>query len=116
MRFSSSAVGFLAFATAINGQQKGFNYGATNNDGSCRKYQDFHAQFTRANSLPNAAGFTSARLYTSIQCGSDNAPIEAIKVSLTQSRPVKSALCGYMMRRHQSLYTLDHIAAIRSIC
>ena len=91
MRFFSSTATFLALATAINGQQKGFNYGATNNDGSCRKYGDFHAQFTRANSLPNAPGFTSARLYTSIQCGSDNAPIEAIKVSCNPARQAKSA-------------------------
>lgn len=80
MHFLSSAATLLTLVAAINGQQQGFNYGATNNDGSCRRYEDFHSQFQRASSLPNAPGFTSARLYTSIQCGSDNAPIEAIKV------------------------------------
>ena len=92
-----SVTTFLAFAfataTATDEQLKGFNYGATNADGSCRDYEFFHAQFTRANSLQNAAGFTSARMYTSIQCGTDNAPIEAIKVSYNRRFwPVKSLL------------------------
>ena len=61
---------------------QGFNYGANQADGSCAYYQNFHNKFTRAKGLVNAPGFTSARLYTSIQCGSTNAPIEAIKAAL----------------------------------
>ena len=80
MHFLSSTAAVLALASSISAVQQGFNYGATNNDGSCRAYNDFKSQFNTANSLPNAPGFTSARLYTSIQCGSANAPIEAIKV------------------------------------
>lgn len=70
MHFCPLSATLLAFATAVNGLQQGFNYGATNNDGSCRKYEDFHSQFQRASGLANASGFTSARLYTTIQCGS----------------------------------------------
>lgn len=82
MRFSSFVTSALALATSAVAVEKGFNYGATNADGSCRKYEDFHRMFTRSRNLAGAPGFTSARLYTSIQCGSDNAPIEAIKAGL----------------------------------
>lgn len=82
MHFSSFLASALALATSSTALQKGFNYGATNADGSCRKYEDFHRMFLRSHNLAGAPGFTSARLYTSIQCGSDNAPIEAIKAAL----------------------------------
>jgi glucan endo-1,3-beta-D-glucosidase len=75
MRVPSFAAAALALASSATAIQQGFNYGATNNDYSCRKYEDFHAMFTRAKNLAQP-GFTSARLYTSIQCGSANAPIE----------------------------------------
>ncbi len=78
MHTFSLLAALAASATAI---QQGFNYGATNNDGSCRKYDDFHRMYTRSQSL-DQPGFTSARLYTSIQCGSQNAPIEAIKAAI----------------------------------
>lgn len=81
MKFSVPSV-LLALTSFSFAQQKGFNYGATNEDGSCLTYGDFSARFTRARNLANAPGFTSARLYTSIQCGSTNAPIEAIKAAL----------------------------------
>ncbi|KAK5170168.1 uncharacterized protein LTR77_004753 [Saxophila tyrrhenica] len=71
----------LALAATASAIQQGFNYGATNADGSCRKYEDFHRMYTRAQGLAEP-GFTSARLYTSVQCGSQNAPIEAIKAAL----------------------------------
>lgn len=82
MRISSFFASALALATSVAAVEKGFNYGATNTDGSCRKYEDFHRMFVRSRNLAGAPGFTSARLYTSIQCGSDNAPIEAIKAAL----------------------------------
>lgn len=82
MKLSFLSTSLLALATSVLGQQKGFNYGALNADGTCSTYQNFHNKFTRARGLVNAPGFTSARLYTSIQCGSTNAPIEAIKAAL----------------------------------
>jgi len=85
MHFSSFVASALALATGSLAIEKGFNYGATNADSSCRKYEDFHKMFTRSRNLVGAPGFTSARLYTSIQCGSDNAPIEAIKAALDTS-------------------------------
>lgn len=62
--------------------QKGFNYGSTNSDGSCRGYQDFVNYFRTAKSLPNQSGFASARLYTMIQCGTTNTPISAIQAAI----------------------------------
>ena len=82
MHFSSlltaSLVGLTSFTSA---QQQGFNYGSTNSDNSCRVYADFHSMYTQAQSLAEP-GFTAARLYTNIQCGSTNAPIEAIKAAI----------------------------------
>ena len=61
----------------------GFNYGATNSDGSCRGYNDFVNLFNRAKTLAgNHPQFTSARLYTSIQCGTGASPIEAFRAAI----------------------------------
>jgi glucan endo-1,3-beta-D-glucosidase len=75
---------FLAvtFAAVVGAQYKGFNYGAVNGDGSTKVYWHFHDEFIAAQNLVGAPGFTSARLYTSIQGGSQNAPIEAIKAAI----------------------------------
>jgi glucan endo-1,3-beta-D-glucosidase len=72
----------LALATAATAQLRGFNYGATNADGSCRGYSDFVRYFNDAKSLSGTSGFTSARLYTSIQCGTAAAPIEAFRAAI----------------------------------
>ncbi|KAH9908939.1 glycoside hydrolase family 17 protein [Xylariomycetidae sp. FL2044] len=73
----------LALAGCSSAQAlQGFNYGSTNNDGSCRYYNDYKSLFERAKNLAGAPGFTSARLYTSIQCGTANAPIEAFQAAI----------------------------------
>lgn len=51
----------LSTASAVN---QGFNYGATNADGSYRVQSDFQDAFETANSLVGTSGFNSARLYT----------------------------------------------------
>lgn len=69
--------------TAFAQVQQGFNYGATNEDGSCRGYDDFLSYFNTAKSLAGTPGtFTSARLYTSIQCGTLNDPISAYQAAI----------------------------------
>jgi len=70
----------LATATA---QIKGFNYGSTNIDGSARVQQQWVDHFNKAKSLPGASGFASARLFTTIQAGTTNAPIEAIPAAIS---------------------------------
>ncbi|RYP38958.1 hypothetical protein DL768_010741 [Monosporascus sp. mg162] len=72
----------LGLATAVSAQVQGFNYGATNNDGSCRSYDDFVRLFRRAKTLAGTKGFTSARLYTSIQCGTAAEPISAFRAAI----------------------------------
>ena len=63
-------------------QSKGFNYGATFSDGSCRQLSDFTTAFTAAKNLVGNSGFTSARLYTTVQCGTTNTPISAIQAAI----------------------------------
>ena len=112
MRVSSFVTSALALATSVAAVEKGFNYGATNADRSCRKYEDFHRMFTRSHQLAGAPGFTSARLYTSIQCGSDNAPIEAIKAALDTST---NLLLGLWASAGQALID-NEIIAIKDAC
>ncbi|KAF7861372.1 hypothetical protein EAF04_007937 [Stromatinia cepivora] len=68
----------LSTASAVN---QGFNYGATNADGSYRVQSDFQAAFEAANSLVGTSGFTSARLYTMLQ-GATTGPTSAIPAAI----------------------------------
>lgn len=72
----------LALASTAVAQSKGFNYGSTNADGSCRGYDDFVRFFNEAKSLSGAPGFNTARLYTSIQCGTAADPISAYRAAI----------------------------------
>jgi glucan endo-1,3-beta-D-glucosidase len=56
----------MAVSPAAAGAIKGFNYGATNDDGSERQQSDFESQFETAKGLVGAEDFTSARLYTMV--------------------------------------------------
>ena len=70
-------------ASMVNAQLQGFNYGATFEDGSCRLVSDFAGAFNSARNLVGTGvGFTSARLYTTIQCGTTNAPSSAIQAAI----------------------------------
>ncbi|KAL9105539.1 MAG: hypothetical protein Q9187_008693, partial [Circinaria calcarea] len=61
---------------------QGFNYGSTNTDGSPVTQSYFQSLFTTAQNLVGTSGFTRARLYTTIQAGTVNAPIEAIPAAI----------------------------------
>lgn len=83
MRTQSLFIALAALAApTLAGISQGFSYGATNPDGSCRKYDDFKRLFERAKNLPGASNFTAARLYTSIQCGTSADYIEAYKAAI----------------------------------
>jgi glucan endo-1,3-beta-D-glucosidase len=89
MRFSKNLISTLPLAALAaaqlpaQGTVMGFNYGATEADGRCRTYDDYFHYFQDAQKLAGTnGGFASARLYTSIQCGSVNAPIEAFKAAM----------------------------------
>jgi glucan endo-1,3-beta-D-glucosidase len=73
------ALPYIVLAQAL----QGFNYGSTNQDGSCRGYDDFKSLFTRARTLAGGnGGFTAAHLYTSIQCGTAASPTEAFRAAV----------------------------------
>lgn len=83
MLLSTSLVALTAFLSTSYAQvYQGFNYGSTNTDGSPVTQAYFQSLFTTAQNLVGASGFTSARLYTMIQAGTANAPIEAIPAAI----------------------------------
>src|SRR5271155_2122556 len=62
---------------------KGFNYGSTFSDGTCKQEADFENDFKSAKALVGTnGGFTSARLYSMIQGGTTNTPISAIQAAI----------------------------------
>lgn len=79
---------FLALAMAVATSEaisQGFNYGANKGDGSVKTQADFETEFTTAKNLVGTDNaFTSARLYTMIQGGSTNSPIEAIPAAIKE--------------------------------
>ncbi|KXH64076.1 GPI-anchored cell wall beta-1,3-endoglucanase EglC [Colletotrichum salicis] len=89
----------------------GFNYGATNEDGSCRGYHDFARYFQHAKTLAGTEGktFTSARLYTSIQCGNTSRaePISAYKAAIDTNT---SILIGLWASSGNDHYTEELIS------
>lgn len=61
----------------------GFNSGSTNADGSNKYKADWVTEFTNAAKLDGAPGtFNSIRLYTNIQGGTTNTPIEAFEAAV----------------------------------
>lgn len=78
-----SIAAIAALATAASAQAiKGFNYGATLTTGAAKTVDDFTSEFKQAQGLVGAPGFTSARLYTSIQGGTTNSPSSAFQAAV----------------------------------
>jgi glucan endo-1,3-beta-D-glucosidase len=77
----STVLGLAAGAQALS---TGFNYGATQSDGSTAMEQsDYESRFKRAKSLQGTDGeFTSARLYTMIQSGTTDDPSSAFQAAI----------------------------------
>ncbi|GAM86904.1 hypothetical protein ANO11243_049250 [Dothideomycetidae sp. 11243] len=83
MRFSSiAAVAATAFGAA-QAQYKGFNYGTASGTGAPYTEQDFVNLFNAAAGLTGAPDFTSARMYTMIQAGTQNTVVSAIPAALS---------------------------------
>jgi len=82
--FSKQVLAFaMALATAEAAYQ-GFNYGSTKVDGSSKYEADFKTEFQTAKNLVGTSGFTSARLYTMIQGGTSQDPIQAIPAAIAE--------------------------------
>lgn len=78
----------LALTLAVAGSEavyQGFNYGSLNTDGSSKYESDFKTEFQTAKDLVGTSGFTSARLYTMIQGGTTNDPIQAIPAAIEEN-------------------------------
>ncbi|KAJ6011995.1 hypothetical protein N7522_002350 [Penicillium canescens] len=82
------SVQFLALAMAVATSEavsQGFNYGALKADGTVKTQSDFETEFNTAKNLVGTDNaFTSARLYTMIQGGTTNGPIEAIPAAIKE--------------------------------
>lgn len=81
----------LTLVTAVSAQITGFDFGATNSDGSCLHYADFVRFFNEAKTL-SGGRFTTARLYTSVQCGTAADPIEAFRAAIDTNTQVMVGL------------------------
>ena len=106
----AKAVSIVALATTAVAQTKGFNYGATNADGSCRGYNDFVRFFNEAKSLSGASGFNTARLYTSVQCGTAADPISAFQAAIDTDTQI---LVGLWASAGRTAYENELNALIR---
>jgi glucan endo-1,3-beta-D-glucosidase len=82
MRFASSVLAAAGLLSTARAAIKGFNYGANFNNDQAKTEVDFEYEFNAAKNLPGTNGWTSARLYTMIQHGTQNTVIEAIQAAI----------------------------------
>jgi len=82
MRLSSTLFAATALVSSANAAIKGFNYGAQFNNNQAKQQVDFEYEFNAAKNLPGTNGWTSARLYTMIQHGTQNTIISAIEAAI----------------------------------
>ncbi|TRX98994.1 hypothetical protein FHL15_000336 [Xylaria flabelliformis] len=66
----------------VSATKLGFNYGSTFTTGAAKIQSDFEAEFTTAANLKGTKGWTSARLYTTVQGGTASDPISAIPAAI----------------------------------
>ncbi|EME47576.1 glycoside hydrolase family 17 protein [Dothistroma septosporum NZE10] len=73
----------LILASTVTAQAaiRGFNSGGTGPNG-IKHRADFRKEFDRIHTLPGTAPFTSVRLYTMIQAGTTNDPVEAFRPAI----------------------------------
>ncbi|PBP16856.1 putative glucan endo-1,3-beta-glucosidase eglC [Diplocarpon rosae] len=82
---SAGLLALVAFVIEVSAVYKGFNYGATKSDGYAPRVQsDFQSLFSTAKNLVGTTGFTSARLYTTIQAGTASDPTSAIPAAIAE--------------------------------
>lgn len=79
----STLLTLVASSSLASAAYKGFNYGASFKNGAVKQQSNYEAAFNAAKSLQGAPGFTSARLFTTIQGGTANTPISAIPAALS---------------------------------
>ncbi|KAI0866535.1 glycoside hydrolase superfamily [Xylaria cubensis] len=77
-----TAVLLSGLVSLVSATKLGFNYGSTFTTGAAKIQSDFEAEFTTAANLKGTKGWTSARLYTTVQGGTANDPISAIPAAI----------------------------------
>lgn len=112
MRFSLAATVVATASAASAAAVQGFNYGATLTTGAPKSYDYFKSEFNQAKGLAGTNGaFTSARLYTSIQAGTDGFYSEAFQAAIdTKTR----LLLGFWASAGQANIDKE-IAALRQV-
>ena len=109
--FASKLLTLAISAASVVGQTyQGFNYGAVFADNSPITQSDYENQFNTAKQLVGTSGFTSARLYTTIQAGTVNSPSEAIPAAISTKT---SLLLGLFLTTDQSAFN-NELAALRT--
>lgn len=102
----------LTIASCVSAQRvyQGFNTGAFFTSSKPKTQSDFEAEFNTAQSLHYSPGvFSSARLYTCIQAGTTNTPIEAFQAAINTNT---SLLLGIWCSGTTSID--NEIAALKS--
>ncbi|KAI9659095.1 MAG: hypothetical protein M1821_002055 [Bathelium mastoideum] len=79
---ASTLLALAASLGSVSAVYKGFNYGSTFTNNAPKVQSDYQYEFGNASTLVGTSGFTSARLYTMIQAGTTNTPIEAIPAAI----------------------------------
>lgn len=92
---TSTFVALAASLSTVSAQvYKGFNYGATNTDNSAITESQYQSDFTTAQNLVGASGFTSGRLYTCIQAGTTDTYTEAFQAAINTKTSLLIGLWG----------------------
>lgn len=110
MRFSSSVLAVAGVLSTADAAIKGFNYGANFGNNQAKTLVDFEYEFNAAKNLPGTNGWTSARLYTMIQHGTVNTPIEAIEAAINTNTTL---LLGMWASAGQTVIN-NEIAALKA--
>lgn len=110
MRVSSTFLAATGLLSTANAAIKGFNYGAQFNNNQAKTLVDFEYEFNAAKQLPGTDGWTSARIYTMIQHGTQNTIIEAIQAAINTKTTL---LLGMWASAGQQVFD-NEIAALKA--
>ncbi|KAL8818036.1 MAG: hypothetical protein Q9223_003240 [Gallowayella weberi] len=108
----ASILALAASLAAASAQvYQGFNYGSVFTNGAPITEQDYEREFNTAKQLQGTSGgFTSARLFTTIQAGTANSPTEAIQAAkVTQT----TLLLGLFLSSTDEAFN-NELTALRS--
>ncbi|KAI5361675.1 putative glycoside hydrolase superfamily [Septoria linicola] len=106
----SALVSLIGLASA-QGIIRGFNSGGIGPNGK-KSQQDFEAEFNKIKDLPGTSGFTSIRLFTTIQADTANLPTSAIPAAIATKT---SLLLGLWASAGQDAFNQELTALKRAL-